>query len=96
MAQLVKCPALDLGSGHYARIVALNSVLGSVMSVEPAWDSRSLSLSLSFSLSAPSPLQFFKNQPIDILCHNNINDNSVLVPGKYGSKVPDLHSLRTL
>ena len=63
MAQLVTCPALDLGLGHYARIVALNSVLGSVMSVEPAWDSLSLSLSLSLShsLFLPPPHSAFSS-----------------------------------
>ena len=52
MAQSVKCPTLDFGSGHdltvhefepYSRLC--------IDSVEPAWDSLSSSLSLSLSLS---------------------------------------------
>ena len=35
---------LGFGSGHDLRIVQLSSALGSKLSVEPAWDSLSLSL----------------------------------------------------
>ena len=57
MAQSVKYPALDLGSGHDLTVVGSSSASGSVLSVEPAWDSLSSSPSalrpfvLSFSLS---------------------------------------------
>ena len=46
MAQLVEHLTLDFGSGHYLRVVRSSPELGSVLSVEPAWDSLSLSLSL--------------------------------------------------
>ena len=42
---------LDFGSGHDAGVVGLSHALGSVLSVEAAWDS----LSLSLSPSAPLP-----------------------------------------
>lgn len=36
VAQLVKCPTLDFGSGHDLRVKRLNLVLGSLLSLEPA------------------------------------------------------------
>ena len=60
VAQSVEHPALDLGSGHDPGIVGSSPTSGSVLSVEPAWDSLSLcpstllmhacALSLSLSL----------------------------------------------
>ena len=44
MAQLVKRPTLDFGSGH-------DLMVGDAGSMDPAWDSLSLSLSLSLSCS---------------------------------------------
>ena len=51
MAQSVECPTLDFGSGHGLTVVRLSSMSGSMLSVEPAWDS------FSPSLSAPAPLK---------------------------------------
>ena len=45
MAQLVEGPTFDFGSGH-ARVMGSSPVLGSVLSVESAWDSLFLSLCL--------------------------------------------------
>jgi len=46
VAQLVKHPTLDFSSGHDLRVIRSNPALGSVLSVEPAWDSLSLPLPL--------------------------------------------------
>ena len=57
MAQLVEHLTLDFGSGHDPRVMGSSPMSGSMLSVEPAWDSLSpihsfiLSLSLSLSLS---------------------------------------------
>ena len=62
VAQLVKCPNLDFGSGYDPRVVRLSPALGSALSMKPAWDS--LSLSLSLSLSAPhSPMCMHTHKP---------------------------------
>ena len=51
VAQSVKCPTLDFGSGHDLMVDGIEPRIGlSADSVEPAWDS------LSPSLSAPLPL----------------------------------------
>ena len=42
----VKCPMLDFGSVHDLRVIRLSPTLGSMLSVEPAWNSP----------SPPSPL----------------------------------------
>ena len=39
MAQLVKLPTLDFGSGHDLRVVELSPTLDSVLGIESAWDS---------------------------------------------------------
>ena len=44
MAQLVKSLTLDFGSGHDLRVVKLNPVSGSVLSLETAYPSSSSSL----------------------------------------------------
>ena len=55
MAQLVKRPTLNFGSGQDLTVPEFQSYVGLCAdSVESAWDS--LSLSLSLSLSAPPPL----------------------------------------
>ena len=36
MAQSVKCPTLDFGSGHDLMVLRLSPALGSALSVEPA------------------------------------------------------------
>ena len=41
VAQLVKCPTLDFGSGHDLRVMELSHELGSALSMESAWDSLS-------------------------------------------------------
>ena len=46
MAQLVKCPTFDIGSGHDLMVVGSSPVSGSTSSVEPAWDSLSPTLPL--------------------------------------------------
>ena len=46
MAQSVKWPTLDFSSDHGLRVVGSNPTLGSVLSMEPAWDSLSLSPAL--------------------------------------------------
>ena len=56
MARSVKRPTLDFGSGHDPRVVGSSPTLDSMLSMEPAWDSLSLSL-------CPSPqlvLSLFK------------------------------------
>ena len=49
-AQSVEHPTLDFSSGHDPRVVGSSPTSGSVLSMEPAWDSPSLSLPLPFSL----------------------------------------------
>ena len=59
VVQLVEHPTLDSGSGHDPRVMGSSPMLGSTLSVQPAWDSLPLSLclfplsllSLSLSLS---------------------------------------------
>ena len=59
MAQSVKRPTLDFGSGHGPRVVSSSPLLGSELSVESAEDSLALSapppLILFLFLSLPSP-----------------------------------------
>ena len=43
VAQSLKCPALDFGSGHDLTVVSLSPMSGSVLGVDLAWDSLSLS-----------------------------------------------------
>ena len=58
-AQSVKCLTLDIGLGHDLVVLGLSPMWGSVLRVEPAWDSLSFCpfsthvhvLALSFSLS---------------------------------------------
>ena len=45
MAQLVERPTLDFSSGHDPRVVGSSPTLDSTLSMEPSWDSFSLSLS---------------------------------------------------
>ena len=51
VAQLVEPLTLDLGSGHGPRVTGSSPSSGSVLSVEPAWDT----LILSLSPPRPSP-----------------------------------------
>ena len=37
----VKCPTLNFSSGHDLRVLELSPTLGSMLGVEPAWDSLS-------------------------------------------------------
>ena len=57
MAQSVEHPTLDFGSVHDPRVMGSSPALGPVLSMEPAWDSLSLSLCPSpvhaLSLSVP-------------------------------------------
>ena len=46
VAQSVECLILDFGSGHDPRIVGSSPDLGSVLSMEPTWDSLFLSAPL--------------------------------------------------
>ena len=54
MAQSVERLTLDFGLGHDPRVVGSSPAFGSVLGVEPAWDS----LSVSVSHSVLSPLAF--------------------------------------
>ena len=47
MTHLVEHLTLDFGSGHDPRVMDQVTTSGSVLTVEPAWDSLSLSLCLS-------------------------------------------------
>ena len=49
VAQSVEHLTLDLGSGHGPRIVESSPVSGSILGMEPAWNSFSLSLSQHLS-----------------------------------------------
>ena len=51
-AQLVEHLTLDFSSGHDPRVVGLSPMLGSVLNIEPTWD--------SLSLSAPFPHLYSK------------------------------------
>ena len=44
VAQLLTCSTLDFGSGHDLTVVESSPMSGSVLGVQPAWDSLSLSL----------------------------------------------------
>ena len=44
VAQSVEHPTLDFDSGHDPRVMGSSPALGPVLSMEPAWDSLSLSL----------------------------------------------------
>ena len=50
MAQSFECPTLDFDSGHDPKVMGSSPTLVSLLSVEPAWDSVSLS-----SVLPPSP-----------------------------------------
>ena len=56
VAQSVEYPTPDFGSGHYLMVMRLSPASGSVLSVEPAWDSPSP------SLFAPPQLLHFLSQ----------------------------------
>ena len=59
VAQLVKYPTLDVGSGHDLMVRGIEPhIMLCADSVEPAWDS----LSPSLSLSAPPPLAVSQNE----------------------------------
>ena len=63
MVQVVDCPTLDFHSSHHFRLVGLSPESGSVIGVEPAWESLSLlPLPLLFSLSLSLSLSFFKKK----------------------------------
>lgn len=66
MAQLVQYPAVDFGSGHNHRVMRASPMLGSMLGVEPAWDSPSPSPSAHHPLPptcvfSPPPLQKKEN-----------------------------------
>ena len=52
---VVKCLTLDLSSGLDLEVVGSSPMLGSMLSVEPAWDSLSPSIS-----ALPTPLKINK------------------------------------
>ena len=41
VAQLVKCPTLDFGSGHGPGVMRSSPASGSMLNTDPAWDSLS-------------------------------------------------------
>ena len=47
VAQWVERPTLDFDSGHDPRVMGSSPLLGSALSVDPAWDSLFLSALLS-------------------------------------------------
>ena len=57
---MVGHPSLDFSSGHDPRVVGLSSVLGSALSMEPAWGSFIFSLPFSLYLSTRLALALFK------------------------------------
>lgn len=54
VAQSVKPPILDFGSGHKLRVMRSGRTLGSAMSVQPVWD--------SFSPPSASPIPAFSTK----------------------------------
>ena len=57
VAQSVERQTLDFGSSHDPGVVGASHSSGSVQSMEPAWDSLSLSLCLRLSLARTLSLQ---------------------------------------
>ena len=55
LAHLVKCLTLDFGSGHDLRVLGSSPVSGSLLGVEPASNSLSLSLYPFLALRMCSP-----------------------------------------
>ena len=49
VAHSAECPSLDFGSGHDPRVMGLSPMLGSVLSMKPAWDSLSSLTPLPYS-----------------------------------------------
>ena len=68
MAQSVERLTLDFSSGHDPRVLGSSPMSGSVLSVEPTWDSLSLFLSLSLSPPSLSPPLSLKNKYIFYIC----------------------------
>ena len=64
MAQSVKHPTLDFGSGHDLRIVSSSPILGSLLSAESAYDYLPLHLSASPSFIL-SQINFYKKNHTD-------------------------------
>ena len=60
VAQVVECLTLGFSSGHDPRVVGSNPMLGSMLHMEPTWDS--LSLSLSFPLPSLCTLSLYKKK----------------------------------
>ena len=70
MIQLVEYLTLDFCSGHNPRVLDSSSLPGSVLSMEPAYDSLSLSLFLSLSTcTLPSP-------PLSPACTLSLSNNN--------------------
>ena len=68
VAQSVRCLTLDLGSGHDLRVVRSSpDASGSVLDVEPAQDSLSLSLCLFTSLPKRKTNNILKNKEFNTL-----------------------------
>ena len=86
---MVKHPTLGFSSGHDLRVKRLSPVTGSVLSMEPAWDSLSLplpppmslpllmpALCLSFSLSQKNKI--FKKEKIYSMKSKGNSENTVI------------------
>ena len=69
VAQSVECPTLGFSSVHVPRVMGSCPISGSVLSVEPAWDS------LSPSLSAPPPLMRTLSLSLSLSLSNKKKDN---------------------
>ena len=66
VAQLIECLTLDFGSGHDPRVIRSSPASGSVLSVEPAWDSFSPSPSLCPTCSLQLKNNKIKNNALPI------------------------------
>ena len=61
-AQSVKCLTLDIGLGHDLVVLGSSPMWGSVLRVEPAWDSLSLLLPLLHSRTRACSLSLSQNK----------------------------------
>ena len=97
MAQWVKHPTLDFGSGHDLLVRGIEPRVGLCTdSAEPAWDSLSPSLSASPSFTISLKINQYTFKKREFISKNGLPDISVAIT-QFNSTLPrDLSTLRIL